>query len=50
MTLLSKIYKQGVVSKNIDFAGDALGEIPNQLPGVRHKKHRALAAGDIKAV
>jgi hypothetical protein len=50
LTLFSKIYKQGVVTEDIDFAGDALGEFPNQLPGVGHKKHRALAVGHIQAV
>ena len=50
MTLLSKIYKQGVVAEDIDFGGDALGEFPNQLPGVGHKKHRAFVVGHIQAV
>ena len=50
MTLLSIIYKQGAVVEEIDFAGDALGEFPNQLPGGGHKKHQALVVGHVQAV
>ena len=50
MTLLSRIYKQGVVVEEIDFAGDALGEFPNQLPGGGHKKHQALVVGHVQTV
>jgi hypothetical protein len=50
LTSFPEAQQEGIVAKNINFAGDALGNFPDQAQRLRAEKHRSFELGHPQAV